>query len=303
MTDSHRSLLTIFFLLGFFLLFSSQSVAKTVIVTQTDDVTVGQPALFGTLRDAIRNRADPGDTIVFKVKGPVKLLDVLTVPSRLAGLTIQGRVTLKPGRGIRSQDVIIKADNVTVSQVKFNNVSVHVNGVLAGESSRINGSLLQGNTFRGDAQINLTEVENCIIQDNNLKVSPSGNTGRTALVTNETRDCLITGNTIKIHSGTAVNDIDSDNVKFIGNPEIEGNFFASPISGEISDNGIKGLLFITPPDAAPVSGLLVVAHNQAKRISIERTNVQVIKNTVKAKNTGSKRRALSALFFTNADPR
>ena len=82
------------------LIAAQASTAATVIVTQTEDVPPGQSPIFGSLRDAIRNRASPGDTIVFQVRGPITLLDDLVIPRELAGLTLQGRAVIQVRDGL-----------------------------------------------------------------------------------------------------------------------------------------------------------------------------------------------------------
>ena len=294
--------LAVIFLLGIFAgLFSGQATAKTIIVTQTDDVTKEEPALFGTLRDAIRNRADPGDTIIFHVKGPVTLLDVIRIPPRLAGLTIQGPVTLKPARGFRGL-LIVEADDVTIrGRVTFMDTSLIVQKLLDGIPFRVETSRVLDNRFRGDSEIFMSEVNNCTIKGNKLNVSPSGATGNSAIITNRTRDCLVTENTIISRSDFAIHDTSSHDVRYIGNKKIKGDVLASPVSGEISDNKINGVLTIHPPDFYDTNGLLTVARNTAMRMSIRRTFIDVLNNTLSGAATGGG--TSSALFFENSDPR
>ena len=284
-------------------LFSGPVAAKTIIVTRTDDVIESKPAIFGSLRDAIRNRADPGDTVVFQVHGPVTLLDVITVPPNLAGLTLQGPVILRPSRGTHGV-LVIEADNVTVRKVTFAGGSVLVQRVFAGAEFRINGANLLDNDFRGDAEVFLSQVDNCNVVDNHLIVSPDpASTGDTALATSFTRDCRISKNLITTTSDFAMVDHDSQDIRIIDNDVTRGISIFRPSSGEISEkNRFGGPLSIHPPDRGETSGLLTVSDNRTKRVTVNRTNIHLLDNVITGSGPASADER-SALFIDNGDPR
>jgi hypothetical protein len=277
--------------------------AKEVEVTISGDTKKNDPTDFGTLRDAIRHRADPGDIILIKVRKPIELLDDLTIPSRLVGLTIRGPATIKTTKGFRSV-VHVDADNVTIQDITFRDVSLLIQKILGGSSVPIIGSTIQRNNFRGDSQAFLLNVKNCRFEHNNFNVSPGPATGNTALNTSRTDNCTIFKNWINTKSSIAFHENSSKNVHVIENTVIRGKTLIDSISGEILGNKIRSLEGITvdQSDFSASNSFLLVQENKAKRIYIERTNIHVIKNILEgpAEFEGELR---SLIFLENGDPR
>src|SRR5262245_30129965 len=86
--------------------------AADVLITSPEDnkylPSARSPAPAGSLREAIRDRAQPGDVIRFAEGLEVKLNWPLEIPAALEGLRIEG-----PGT-IRGAEVIVRAPKVTV---------------------------------------------------------------------------------------------------------------------------------------------------------------------------------------------
>jgi hypothetical protein len=282
------------------LLLSSYGFAATVIVTQKDDVLANESPIFGSLRDAIKNRASPGDTIVFNVKGPVELQDLLTIPRNLRDITIQGPVTLKPGKGLRGV-ILIEADNVTMQGMTFAGVSVLVHDTSVGSPRRIQRFSLLNNRFRGDAEVYVAEVDNCVVSDNVLNVDPTSG-GAWALHTWRTGNCLVTRNNINSRSEAAYFEQDSHEVTVFDNTIRKGSFRISSISGDIRKNRSNGRMSIDQPDFGATNGLLTVDNNTLASIYAERTYISLINNTLSGASVGS-RGPLPALYLDNGDPR
>ena len=284
------------------LLFSSaSSVASDVIVTQADDAPPGEPLIFGSLRDAIKNRASAGDRIVFNVKGPVRLRDDLTIPRDLANLTIQGKVTIRPA-GRAPGVVIVEGDNVSINDVTFHNFSLLVLDSQGGIPRRIQGFNLSNSRFRQDAQIDINYVDICSVTDNAI-VTSADEPQAAALATYQTSGCVLARNQINAtRSGTAaIYDESSSDFRAHNNTVDKGDVYVRAVSGEVRENNIGGRIHALRPDFGVANALLTIEDNTADSILANRTFISLIHNTLDGSTPGIGG-TQSALIMENDDP-
>lgn len=275
--------------------------AGTVIVTQNGDAPPGQPLIFGSLRDAIENRASSGDTIVFKVKGQIRLRNDLTIPRDLSNLTLQGKVTIRPAN--RSPGVlIVEADNVSIDDVTFHDMSLLVSDTRGGVPRRIQGFSLGNSRFRQDIEIDINSVDGCTITDNKIVSSASAPLAA-ALATNRTSNCVLVRNQITAtRDGTwAIRDESSTDLQVIDNPVDKGDVLLSAVSGEVRGNNIGGRIWALRPDFGVANALLTVEDNTAESILAQRTFLRLVHNTLDGTTPGIGG-VQTALSIDNDDP-
>lgn len=278
------------------LLTMSTAQSAQVIVNQSGDYKTGQTPILGTLRDAITNRASPGDTIVFRGRGKNVSIDaLLTVPRNLVGLKIQGPATLRSS-GSSSAGFFILADNVTIGNIEFRNIEVNVIDYER-LGAPIKHSTITNNKFFGKSTLLLHSVWDCTVSWNEFDTRYND---RPALELFGTRRCKVSDNPITSRFRTSVSETDGKKFRFLRNTLSNGGIHTSAQSGLIFRNevlGNRGISFESPDDAGPY-GQLVIRKNTTPRIFGRRTYLDIRANTIDAKENNR-----TALLVENGDAR
>jgi len=263
--------------------------ARAATLTVTDSVDDA----FGSLRNTLETFASPGDTVVFDVS-EVVLDRVLVVPSDLDGLTIQGPVTLRPAPG-KNGVLRVQADGVTLTGgIVFEDVQVGT--VTVGAQSNLS---ITGNRFEGASPVSLRNDIGCTLQDNVMNVEPGGK-GDHALALFRTRDCTVVGNEITTSEWAAIDDDDSKDLVIRANT-ISAGIFSRQRSGEVLRND-AAFVYVVPNDLGATEPLLV-AENTVDYMRVQRTNVDVVDNTIDATAGDGRGRVGVALGLVNDDSR
>lgn len=264
------------------LLTMSAAQSAEVIVNQSGDYTPGQTPILGTLRDAITNRASPGDTIVFRGKGKnVSINSLLTIPRRLIGLKIQGRATIRSA-GDSTAGFFILADDVAVNNITFRDFSVNVNDFQRLDFP-INGSTIVNSKFLGTSSLYLGLVNDCTVDMNHFNTHAPATE---ALYVSRTERCNITSNRITSKNFIALFESDGQALNISSNKVFGGGIRTLAHDGLIFQNEVHGNIGIEifPPDFENSSGQLTIRDNTVTRIFVERTFIDVDGNTINARN-------------------
>jgi hypothetical protein len=261
-------------ILGFVaaLAYPSTSEAKTITITATEDEPRrNRPPVPGSLREALR-LAEPGDTIVFNVPGPVVLRGGILTSEDQTGLTIQGPAMIQSAG--KSATIGIRTDHLTLQNLRLQNIHV----LVPERSVATMGVRLLNNTLVGNSRVKIENAQDCLVSGNTAEVRGhfSG-----VIQTTQTLNCQIVDNPISTPKPSRqIVDDDSTNLVIARNT-LNGTIESEQQSGEISDNMLsgKGLISVDPPRVG-ASGFLRIAGNTAPHISVDRTNVAIVGNTV-----------------------
>jgi hypothetical protein len=243
--------------------------ADPLVVTATDDVlAANKPPIPNSLRDVLR-RAGSGDTITFQVSGPVRLKAPLRIPSGLVGLTIVGPVTIA---GDKRGVIEIPADFVTLRNLRFQDINVFGGG----DDFTATGIRIVDNLFSADSSLSMTRTSLCEVANNRFEV-----TGRDMVIGfDRTRRCHIRENVIVSAAKWQIDDTSSEDLVIEQN-RVNGAIWSTQRSGDIRNNTLSGSdrLWVLPSDFPP-SARVRVDSNRAPAILVQRTNVEVVANTL-----------------------
>jgi hypothetical protein len=235
--------------------------AGTVTITSSADGGAG------SLRFALANTVQPGDTIGFAVADVQIGAEPLVVA--IPNVTLQGPVTLRPSGSIAALDV--RASGVSVLGVTLEDVQLAVGSVVT-----LTGFTLSGATLTGNAPVFVERVVGCTITGNTFSgVDPAGRSD-VVLALELTESCNVSGNTITSPLRWHIEDTDGEALTLHDN-DVTGSIWATPRSGSITSNEARELM-IVPPDGA--HGPLLVQANEVGRLRVVRTNVDVFDNVV-----------------------
>jgi len=245
--------------------------AATVFVTQSSD----ESGNLGTLRDAINNRVSPGDTIVIQVNRIV-LDGPLTIP--VDNITIDGggapngnNTLLRPADGIGSP-IIVRGDGVTLQNLRVRDIELFVdpeNGV-----GIVDDFSLLDSRLRGDTQLSMSNVNGCTIQGNDIRTRLDD-----AVTLFQSESCRINNNAIRARD-FAINDLESADLRLDGNVITgPGWMLLSTETATVTGNRRERRGGIDLDGAVP-EGLIRAEGNTAPWMIVERSNVQIIRNTL-----------------------
>ena len=221
----------------------------------------------GSLRFALANTVQPGDTIVFavsEVQIGAQLL-VIAIPN----VTLQGPVTLRPSGSIAAVDV--RANGVSLLDVTLRDVQLSVGSVVT-----LAGFTLAGSTLTGNAPVFVENIVGCAITNNRFNaVDPAGRSN-VVLALQLTESCNVIDNTITSPLRWHIED-DNSTALTLHDNDVGGNIWATPRSGSITLNDARELA-VFPPDGA--HDALLVQANPVGRLRVVRTNVEILDNVV-----------------------
>jgi parallel beta helix pectate lyase-like protein/K319-like protein len=248
--------------------------AKEIPVSREED----ESWRIGTLRNAIQDLAEAGDTIVFErhVK-KIELSEEIVIPPRLGNLSITSQrkngPVLYPQRNINTP-FVVQANNTTIQGLTFSDVQLDiypVNGI-----GTLQGVHIVNNRFQRESYIHIQNTNDCEVKGNKLNVEdypgPGGSIG-----TLFTERCVISDNEVTTTGGFGILELESKEITVHKNTVKGGWLYVATESGSVINNTVLGKDGIFIDHAVPDNHLLV-SGNTAPWMTVERANVSIIDN-------------------------